>query len=375
MRFDPVVFSTRVRIWMKSVRFLIWNGINYGLQKAAYACNGHFAKPTQIIATVTDSMAEKPRRGELDTREWMHVIRELKAWLGTMLYLHFKGKGGEPFGRDDLPELLGFASSQQIKTFVNTNGLLLAEPLARKIVGSGLDYLAVFLEGIRPETVNSFRRLPNAHQTVTSGLRYLNSIKRKGMLVGVSVSVRQTNLDELVPLVHWAEEQGLDRVGFHVLRQNERHLGQSQSEFQAERIWYTRHPHWVQDVQKLDAVLENLIQMKRRGSPITNSIQHLSAMKSYYRNPYSLRKHVPCMVGQNNFFVETDGTVKLCHWLDAIGTLRTHSPQQIWTSVSATERREQIKHCRQQCMTKALYSRSLKEKMGLVSFLIKKDAL
>jgi MoaA/NifB/PqqE/SkfB family radical SAM enzyme len=303
------------------------------------------------------------------------VIRELKAWLGTILYIHVKGKGGEPFGRDDLPELLRFASSQQVKSFVNTNGLLLTEPLAQKIVESGLDYLAVFLEGIRPETVNSFRRLPNAYQTVTSGLRYLNSIKRKGMLVGISVSVMQGNLDELVPLVRWVEEQGLDRVGFHVLRQNERRPEQSQSEFQADRTWHTRQPYWVQDVQKLDAVLEILIRMKRRGSQITNSIQHLNAMKSYYRNPYSPRGHMPCMVGQNNFFVETDGTVKLCHWLDAIGTLRTHSPQQIWTSPLATERRRQIKHCRQQCMAKALYSRSFKEKIGLAYFLIKKGAL
>jgi MoaA/NifB/PqqE/SkfB family radical SAM enzyme len=360
---------------MKSLRFLIWNGINYGLQKVAYACNGHFAKPTQIIATVTDSMAERPLKGELDTQEWMHVIRELKAWLGTMLYIHVKGKGGEPFRRDDLPELLRFTSSQQIKTFVNTNGLLLTESLARKIVGSGLDYLAVFLEGTRPETVNSFRQLPNAYQTVTSGLRYLNSIKRKGMLTGISVPVMQINLDELVPLVRWAEEQRFDRVGFHVLRQNERRSEQSQSEFQADRTWHTRQPYWVQDVQKLDAVLEILIRMKRRGSPITNSIQHLSAMKSYYRNPYLPRGQVSCIVGHNNFFIETDGTVKLCHWLDAIGTLWTHSPQQIWASALATDRRGQIKRCQQQCMTKALYNRSLREKMELAYFLIKKGAL
>jgi len=40
-----------------------------------------------------------------------------------------------------------------------------------------------------------------------------------------------------------------------------------------------------------------------------------------------------------------------------------------------SERRGQIRHCQQQRMTKALYSRSLKEKIGLDYFFIKKRAL
>lgn len=360
---------------MRSFRFLAQNGINYGLQKAAYVCNGNFAKPTQIIATVTDRSPNMPHEADLDTQEWMRIIRQLKDWLGLILYIHIKGRGGEPFERSDLLQLLHFASTQQIKTFVNTNGLFLTKSLTEQIVKSGLNYFVVYLEGIRPETVNSFRKITDAHHIVTTGIRYINSIKRKGMLVGISVPVMQSNLDELVPLVRWAEEQGLDRVGMHVLRLNEHLPGKSPAVLQENRIWHDRNPYWVQDVQKLDNAIDTLIMMKRRGSPITNSAQHLNAMKLYYRDPYLPRSHRPCMVGQNNFFIETDGSVKLCHWLEAIGSLRNQSPRQIWTSDLAAERREQIKLCRQQCMTKALYSRSLREKIGLAHFLIKKKAL
>ncbi|MFC2171642.1 radical SAM/SPASM domain-containing protein [Acidobacteriota bacterium] len=366
---------------MKAFRFALYNFFNYVLQKAAYRLDRPFAKPTQIVFFITSKCCFRCQMcdgwrldyDDLPTADWKRIILDLKSWIGRDFYIHFSG--GEPFLREDMVDILRFTSGQGIKTFVNSNGYVIDENLATGIAESGLDYLAISLDGILPETHDFIRGVEGAHEKTLQAIEHINSVKPRGMLAGISVAVMQANLDELVPLVEFTEERKLDRIGFHALRGKYRFAQKETGKAQEERQWYKHSPLWITNLKRLDAVIEQLIKLKRKGSPISNSISHLNAMKQYYRDPDKYRGPFRCMVGVNNFVVESDGTVKLCHRMEPLGDLKEQSAKEIWSSEHAANQRSMIKGCVKQCMTKALYTRSLREKAEQFFFLLKKGGL
>lgn len=331
--------------------------MNSELQKLAYILNRSFAKPTQIILTLTNRYdpSEEQDASEFSTEKWKQILLELKEWIKGSFFVHIRG--GEPFLRKDLLSLIEFASSHGIKFLVNTNGYLIDEKTAKQTAHSGLNYLVISLDGTRPETVDSIHMQEGMFAKVTEGIRYITEQKKNRMIIGISAVVMESNLDELVPLLEWTVKSGLDRVGFHPLKSHLIH-----------------DKKWVKNIPKLEETMDRLIELKKSGSPITNSTKHLEAIKDYYRTPESSLKKIKCMVGWNNFCVESNGAVKLCHQMDRVGNLRKQKIQDVWHSAEAKAQRQETKRCRENCMTKGLYTRTLKEKFELFFFMLKKGS-
>ena len=366
---------------MGKVQFAVKNLINYELQKLSYAFNGNYARPTQLIISISNNCCLRCRmcghwkseyrpHDELTTEEWKRVLLEFKDWIKDSFYIQFTG--GEPFLRNDMLELLNFASTHGIKTLVNSNGFLIDEDLAKRIAASGLNYLTISLDGVRPETFDALRGVRGAHKRVTSGILNANRYKRKGMIVGISSIVTDHNLDELIPLVRWGEENGIDRVGFHALQPHFNYFQQSKM---PDPEWYKTSDLWVKDPEKSDRIIDKLIEKKAGGSPIINSIKHLLTMKRYYRDPYFARDDSTCMVGVNNIRIECDGGVRLCNSMEKIGNVREAPVRDIWNSPPAKKRRLEIKACNRRCTAKCMYTQSLMEKAKLFLFLAKKRVL
>lgn len=83
---------------------------------------------------------------ELTTVELKRIIDDAK-YLGCT-HVHFTG--GEPLIRDDIYELIGYASQSGLEMRLQTNGMLLTKDSAFKLIQSGLTSIMISLDSDRP---------------------------------------------------------------------------------------------------------------------------------------------------------------------------------------------------------------------------------
>jgi len=117
--------------------------------------------------------------------------------------------GGEPLLRRGLPDLVSMlrAIPEVHEIALTTNGLLLA-PIAQQLRDAGLDRITMSLDTLRPERMEEFARSPR-HRDAIAGLDAARSAGF-GQLKLNTVVVRGFNDDEVVPLVRFARERGVE---------------------------------------------------------------------------------------------------------------------------------------------------------------------
>ena len=149
---------------------------------------------------------------ELTTSEWIGLV---DAHPRALSHIYFWG--GEPLLRGDLWEIVGAASRRGITTELSTNGTLLRAQ-HEGVTESGLDYLAVSLDG--PAAVNEKIRVgaSNGHVAVLDGVQALVDRKRrmglKVPLIEICMTLTEANQGEIRNLYEEAKRLGVDV--FHV---------------------------------------------------------------------------------------------------------------------------------------------------------------
>lgn len=362
---------------MNTLKFIINNLINSWLQKVSYLCDKSFCKPTQIQLFPTlrcclkcrmcDAWRlESSKDKELSAEEWKGVLKQLRDWLGPCFV---SITGGESFIREDILDIVKFASSIGIKIGITTNGLLLGAPLCDEILSSSLHSLTVGLDSTRPEVHDYIRSKQGVHQKAVWATDYLNKYRHK-MVLRVCTVLMKPNLDDMLNLVDWVEERGIDSVIFLPFQER---FGKEDSEF----IRYKKREFWIQDVEKLDWVLDKLIQRKRDGAPIFNSVFHLKSMKRYYRDP-TAKSQRKCLAGLANLTINPYGNVQLCRILNSmknVGNILEQNIGEMWNSRVAKCVRARIQNCNIDCLIDCHRNRSLKEKINVLLSLLKNSAL
>lgn len=129
---------------------------------------------------------EYRRDGELTTQQFDSVIAQCKD-LGMFF---FTISGGEPFVREDLLEI--FEDHNDAFFQVYTNGTLIDEKMADRLVELGNVSPAISVEGYEGET--DARRGPGVYERV---LRAMRDLKERRVLFGISCTVTRYNHDIL----------------------------------------------------------------------------------------------------------------------------------------------------------------------------------
>lgn len=122
---------------------------------------------------------------------------------------------GEPLLADGLDRMIDYAASRRITVGFNTNGMLLTERRAERLVRAGLGWLHVSLDGARAATYEGIRGR-GRFERVARNVRGLVRVRRRlgAGLPSISlvfVAMRR-NLAELPDLVGLAAEWGVDRL-------------------------------------------------------------------------------------------------------------------------------------------------------------------
>jgi SynChlorMet cassette radical SAM/SPASM protein ScmE len=140
---------------------------------------------------------------DLPLEEWLLFFEELKRCAVTEVCL----AGGEPFIREDLPDLIRGIIRNRMRFSLLSNGTLITDEMAAFLASTGrCDYVQVSIDGSIPITHESFRGQGTFYQAV-EGIR---TLQRNNVPAAVRVTIHRKNvldLDNIARLL--LEEIGL----------------------------------------------------------------------------------------------------------------------------------------------------------------------
>jgi MoaA/NifB/PqqE/SkfB family radical SAM enzyme len=231
-------------------------------------------------------MTEEVARGSID---WLHDVG--CRVVGLM--------GGEPLLRPAFAhKVTYYAAKKGFWIYLGTNGRLLKPELTDRLADAGLAVVNFALDAWDEKP-----GLPKALTPVRRNLNYLlNKQYRHGHLVFFNMNICRTNLEDMKQLTEFAHDNGLV-VDFHI---NETPmLEQGHFQHYDNNSTYIRPEDWP----RVDDLIDWIIDKKRQGYRVVNSVPRLSQMKDFMRGrvePWS------CRAGQNNVIIRVDGSLAPC---------------------------------------------------------------
>jgi MoaA/NifB/PqqE/SkfB family radical SAM enzyme len=275
---------------------------------------------------------------DLSTDEMLAVVDDFSS-LGT-IGLGFTG--GEPLLRKDLFELLERSKRRGMITHLNSNGSLLDDEAARRIVGLEIDSVNLSLDGATRETHDEIRASRGSFDEVAAAVRRLRTARERapGRLPRIKLVcvLGRRNLSEAERLVERRAELGADAVDFIPL-----HDFDAPGSNREESIL---SPLGTPDDAEAADVVRRLAE-RARTEPIENSGRHLALFPGALRGePSPLR----CLAGYNSLAVDGYGRIFPCvPWSNAdraVGNVREIPLRRFWKSPEYARRRSEVARCR-----------------------------
>jgi len=231
---------------------------------------------------------------ELKTEEWKDIFKQLQG--AGIRYLNFTG--GEPLLREDLVELVDYASALGFSISIATNGYLLNEKLALQLKDSGVHCFCISVDA-QGESFDRIRGMQGAYQKVHSACKILSKIaKTSNIKVIVYAMVMKSTLGHIMEVVKFAE--GLDLPVFFNLLDYTPYFFQPAKD---DSLWID-----ALEQQWLDAVVEELTSVKRQKAwLIAQNYVSLRYIKRYFQDP--LQKDIPCSKALTRIFIDPEGLV------------------------------------------------------------------
>jgi MoaA/NifB/PqqE/SkfB family radical SAM enzyme len=136
------------------------------------------------------------------------TVRRIADELGRLGSLMISLSGGDPFLRDDLPEVVA-ALARHHFPLVTTHGWLVTAEKARGLWEAGLEAASITLDHVDPARQDSAAGQPGAHARAVGALRTLASTRSRGaQQVNVKARLRADTLDGLPALLELAAIHG-----------------------------------------------------------------------------------------------------------------------------------------------------------------------
>jgi radical SAM protein with 4Fe4S-binding SPASM domain len=144
----------------------------------------------------------KPLPDEMSTEQRLALVDQLAYDYVPFLAI----AGGEPLVAKDIWQILERARQRGVHTTLATNGTLLTPETCRRLADSGVKYVEVSLDSIRPEEHDRFRGLPGAWKRAVKGMR--NAAATPGLRCGLAMCVTRLNYHHVESMIALAKDIG-----------------------------------------------------------------------------------------------------------------------------------------------------------------------
>jgi len=294
----------------------------------------------------------KKLRVEIDSDTFKKIIKEAaELKIKNIIFI-----GGEPFLREDLFDLVGYAKKSGLSVTIITNGVLLNKKNAELCCASGVDVLNISLDAASEEVFHKIRG-ENVLGTILQNLTNFNRLKieKKTPLPRISAtcSILNDNLEELLDVIDLCRTLKIDNIAFQpVVIDN---VNQSDRNFSS--------PVFIpqERLPILDASINKLINYKEKHPEfVFNSIKHLNLIKKYFRRDFRKNSAWPCYAGYNRLQITQDYVLYFCippndQYKTSFGDVSKDRLKDLWYSKNARIRRKLIKKCIDPCLQACSY--------------------
>ncbi|MHC4453421.1 MAG: radical SAM protein, partial [Planctomycetota bacterium] len=123
---------------------------------------------------------------DLTTKESFELVDAIAEAGNPILVL----SGGEPLFRPDIFDIAKHAVEKGLTVALATNGTLVDEAMAKKIVDSGVSRVSISLDGADAETHDKFRKLKGSFDLAIKGF---NNLLKLGMGMQINCTIAKHN--------------------------------------------------------------------------------------------------------------------------------------------------------------------------------------
>lgn len=163
----------------------------------------------KCIHCYAQAKGETYQGNELSTDDGKRLIDDLSRF-GVPVILF---SGGEPLLRDDLPELIRYATQKGMRAVISTNGTLITEEKARVLAQFALSYVGVSIDGTK-DVNDTFRGVKGAYERALAGIR---NARQAGIKTGLRFTMNKRNYGEVPKIFDLIEKEDIERVCFYHL--------------------------------------------------------------------------------------------------------------------------------------------------------------
>lgn len=265
-----------------------------------------------------------PYKGELTTKEALHLIDEIASFSSPILIL----TGGEPLLRKDVFKLASYATGKGLRVVVGTNATMIDKSVARKIKNSGVERISVSIDFPDAEKHDKFRGVKGAFSQAMKGIK---AAQEAGIEVQINSTITKLNVAYLDGLLALAEKIGA--VAFHPFLLVPTGRGKELEKEELPPAEYEKTLNWVYDHQKNSKIF-----FKPTDAPHYYRIMRQRAKKEGTKiklHPYSRggleAMTRGCLAGIGFCFVSHRGDVQGCGYLTVkAGNVRKKPFPEIW---------------------------------------------
>jgi len=150
---------------------------------------------------------EQASPDDLSTDEAFRLMDDLSEWGIGLLIID----GGEPLCREDLLDVVKYASSKGVRTTIGSNGTLIDESMARKMLEAGVMSVAISVDAADAETHDSFRGISGAFEQTFKGIE---ACRVAGLPFQFNTVIRKENLSQLEDMLRLAVDSGANAAEF-----------------------------------------------------------------------------------------------------------------------------------------------------------------
>lgn len=239
--------------------------------------------------------------------------------------------GGEPFIREDLPDVVRELYKKSDRIVISTNGYFTDRiiALAEEFPEVGI---RISIEGLE-QTNNEIRGLPDGFNRGYSTLKKLVEMKHPD--VGFGMTVQDRNASDLVPLYHLA---------------NELHMEFATASLH-NSFYFVEAKNIIHDRPMVAKNFEDLI------NELLKSNEPKKWFRAYFNHGlinyiYGQPRLLPCDMAFDTFFIDPYGDVMPCNGTkdkEVMGNLNEQSWDELWNSEQAERVRNVVRHCDRNC--------------------------
>jgi len=239
--------------------------------------------------------------------------------------------GGEPFMREDLPEIVNALRRKTERIVISTNGYF-----SDRIIALCREYpdvgIRISIEGLA-KTNDEIRGIPNGFERSLKTLSELRDLGIKD--IGFAMTVQDLNCGDLVPLYLLAKKMGYE---FATAAVHNSH-------------YFHKTDNKIEDPEKVNSELKKLAGLMLKSKNVKEWFRAYFnyGLMNYVRGN---KRILPCEMGRDGFFLDSAGDVLVCNGMDEkqpLGNLKEQSWDEIWNSKRAKEVRQMVADCKKNC--------------------------